>query len=120
MGRIHAAGKHLAMKNAVLLLLICIAPGSLAEPLGRLFHTPAERARLDAGTASTSTNKLRLDGRLRSEQHPERHWLNGTLSEPLVRPIPRQVGDSIDLDTGRTEALLPTARITIERDEAAQ
>ena len=82
------------MRRALVLLLLCAAtaPARAAEPLGRLFFTPEQRAALDARrkarvpdrpAAATITSPVtRVDGYVKRSQGPSTVWMNGeSLSE---------------------------------------
>jgi len=76
------------MKNAlgIALLGLCIPVTSLAaEPLGRLFFTPAQRSILDAGKntiakapAKPGTRTVRLNGVVTRSDSERTVWINGT------------------------------------------
>ena len=73
-------------------LCACAAPARAAEPLGRLFFTPEQRAALDArrrarvpdkpAAAVVASPVTRIDGYVKRSQGPSTVWMNGeSLSE---------------------------------------
>lgn len=75
-----------------LVLLAAAAPARAAEPLGRLFFTPEQRAALDARRKARVPDKpaaaviaspvTRVDGYVQRSQGPSTVWVNGeSLSE---------------------------------------
>lgn len=106
------------MKPALLLCLLIALPGLLpAQEAGRLFHTPAERAFLDAEKyrgGQPSEQSQHYQGMVRRSQGPTTLWVNGqplNEQEPsATTPSPREVvGDE----------LLRGGQITIHSPRAA-
>lgn len=73
------------------LLCLCIAfpAASAAEELGRLFHSPAERAALDAARqagrqqpAGSAPAQVRIDGYVRRTDGRSTVWVNGVARMP--------------------------------------
>ncbi|HEX7053030.1 MAG TPA: hypothetical protein VF211_03735 [Burkholderiales bacterium] len=72
---------------ALTLALACAAPAGAAEPLGRLFFTPEQRAALDARRKARVPDKpaavviaspvTRIDGYVKRSQGPSTVWMNG-------------------------------------------
>ena len=82
------------MRAALLLavLFALAAPARAADPLGRLFFTPEQRAALDArrkarvpdkpAAAAVASPVTRIDGYVKRSQGPSTVWMNGeSLSE---------------------------------------
>lgn len=101
---------------ALLLLYALIAPAH-AEPLGRLFFTPEQRAALDArrkarvpdkpAAAAVASPVTRIDGYVKRSQGPSTVWMNGeSLSEsspeaPRIQPPSRDgVEGSVSITIG--------------------
>lgn len=106
------------MKPALLLCLLIALPGQLpAQEAGRLFHTPAERAFLDAEKyrgGQPSEQNPHYQGMVRRSQGPTTLWRNGqALSEPeqgIPPPAPQGVAGN---------ELLRGGQITIHPPRAA-
>lgn len=105
-----------------LLLLAAAAPACAAEPLGRLFFTPEQRAALDARRKARVPDKpaaaviaspvTRVDGYVKRSQGPSTVWVNGeSLSEggadaPHIQAPSGNVSISVG-DGGRRVRLKP-------------
>jgi hypothetical protein len=113
------------MKRALLLtllLFVAAAPARAAEPLGRLFFTPEQRAALDArrkarvpdkpAAAVVASPVTRVDGYVQRSQGPSTVWVNGeSLSEsgadaPHIQAPTGNVSISVG-DGGRRVRLKP-------------
>lgn len=95
------------------------------EPLGRLFLTPEQRARLDiqrqrnpgfipnAGDYQPSQT---LNGEVRSSTGRRTRWINGEVDWTGGSQAPSiPVGDTINPNTGERESLIGDGQITIRR-----
>jgi hypothetical protein len=115
------------MNACPLLLVIGILGGdamATEASLGRLFHTAAERAQLDALSANGSNQTdlpatpLVNNGTIRrgATGRIVLHWLNGQIqapgSSPASTPMPTP-GDSLDPTTGARLPLLGTGVLQI-------
>jgi hypothetical protein len=106
-----------ALAFALLLIGALDAAAQGAEPLGRLFFTPEQRAALDARRKARMPDKpaaavvaspvTRIDGYVKRSQGPATVWMNGeSLSEgspeaPRIDPSMR--GDaSVSINVGET------------------
>lgn len=98
------------MKHWPALLIVLATQAGIAEPLGRLFHSAAERAEIDA-----RAHGLRLDGRLQAANQPAREWLNGRFIDTAAAGMPQRVGDTLLPGAAMSEPLLPDSQITIHR-----
>jgi hypothetical protein len=83
--------------------------------IGRLFHTPAERATLEKQREAArrsdpdSPRRLTLSGEVRPYAGRTTRWLNGQMSASsaeVANALPTRVGDSLDPVTGQREELL--------------
>ena len=108
------------MKRALLLLLLgaLVAPARAADPLGRLFFTPEQRAALDArrkarvpdkpAAAAIASPVTRIDGYVRRSQGPSTVWMNGeSLSEgspeaPRIEPPSRNGEGTVSITVGES------------------
>lgn len=109
------------MKTPLLLWLMALpaaaaaAQGGAQPPLGRLFFSAEQRARLDAGAerpAPTLPRAPRLDGILRSSDGTSTIWLDGEalrgaqkgmwIGEDRIR-MRTKSGRSIEIRVGTTE-----------------
>ena len=110
------------MKSTALVLALLIAiPGlasGQAEPLGRLFLTPQQRAVLDqqrrqepgAGPGPSLT----ITGEVRSASGGGTRWINGRPDWRGDTPAPRlPVGDRYDPATGERQPLLGDGQIIV-------
>ena len=114
-----------------LVLCACAAPARAAEPLGRLFFTPEQRAALDArrkarvpdnpAAAVAASPVTRIDGFVKRSQGPSTVWMNGeSLSEgspeaPRIDPARPDGAVSITIgETGRRVRL--KAGESLDRD----
>lgn len=113
------------MRAAALLALALAAslPARAAEPLGRLFFTPEQRAALDArrkarvpdkpGAATLTSPVTRVDGYVKRSHGPSTVWMNGeSLGEGAAdapRIEPGRAGDvSVSVgENGRRVRLKP-------------
>ena len=67
--------------------------------LGRLFHTPEQRARIDSVRRQTAAvhrsedGFFRLDGEVRRSSGKDTHWINGQTQSgrPLAGQLPGQI-----------------------------
>lgn len=111
------------MKSLSALLLVgIVAPGlASAETLGRLFHTPQQRARLDllrqadVAVDREKTPVLVLDGEVRRSNGQDTYWLNGRARDGRRPTVLRSIaaGDRLDLRTGEQHPLLPAGALHI-------
>ncbi|HET7198158.1 MAG TPA: hypothetical protein VFI86_05790 [Burkholderiales bacterium] len=108
------------MKRLLAAVLSCtLAAPALAEPLGRLFFTPEQRAALDArrrarvpdkpAAAAVASPVTRIDGYVKRSQGPSTVWMNGeSLSEgspeaPRIEPPARGDAEgSVSITVGET------------------
>jgi hypothetical protein len=109
------------MSRALLVLLACLlaAPARAADPLGRLFFTPEQRAALDArrkarvpdkpAAAVVASPVTRIDGYVKRSQGPSTVWMNGeSLGEgapeaPRIDAPARDGGDgSVSISVGES------------------
>ena len=115
------------MKRAALLSVL-FAAGAMsvdAEPLGRLFFTPEQRAQLDrqrqrgsAGRAPAAT--LRLDGVVFAPGGRTTAWINGRLRRDADRAevADLRVGESINLVTREKSDVVAPGAIRAGRSPA--
>lgn len=116
------------MRQVGLALLLCSATlTSLADPapLGRLFLTPEQRARLDIQRqrnpgftphADDHQVSQTLNGEVRSSTGRRTRWINGEVEwSASGSPPPIAVGDTINPNTGERESLIGDGQITIRR-----
>jgi hypothetical protein len=98
-------------------ILICLNSPAWAGDagIGRLFHTPAERATLEKQREAArqnspdSTRRLTLSGEIRPQTGQATRWLNGQMAandSEIPTTLPPRVGDSLDPVTGQREDLL--------------
>lgn len=108
------------MRRALLLMLLCVAvgPACPADPLGRLFFTPEQRAALDArrkarvpdqpAAAAVASPVTRIDGYVRRSQGPSTVWMNGeSLPEgspeaPRIEAPDRNGDSGVSISVGET------------------
>lgn len=108
--------KHLL----TLLTLTFILDATASEAImGRLFHTPEQRARLDALRSSMpavdpeKSPVFHFDGEVRRSHRPGTYWLNGL---PHAGPAPSlTIGDSLDRRSGEIQPLLTPQQLQIMR-----
>ena len=118
------------MKRIVIFLCCACALPAQAEPLGRLFYTPEQRAALDLARKTTPLNTsgepdansppgLMLNGIVTRSDGKRSTWINGRLEQDSARPgmhdrnqarvpvpggsVKLKVGQSLDPTTGRVE-----------------
>jgi hypothetical protein len=119
-------------ERRLFLFLLLLGTSAQAEPLGRLFFTPAQRAALDqrrqlplqAEDASRSGPAvLAVNGQVRSSSGRHTTWINGTpLTEAAPLPgglAPLKVGESIHVENGERTDLLKGGRLTVSRPNSA-
>lgn len=115
--------KLVAMRFAQLYVLLssaaAVLPAHAAEPIGRLFHTPDERAALDrlrdGSSARQTVDSVTLNGLVRASSGRSIAWINGEARRPEevdqvagVRPgspemtIRLQSGAQVGLKAGQT------------------
>lgn len=113
-----------ALRLAALTLIIALtAFPTRAEPLGRLFLDPEQRARLDLqrqrnpGFLPNATeDRLTINGEVKRSHGRRTRWINGqadwgdTAAAPAV-----PVGDTLQQSTGQREPLLGNGQIVIRR-----
>lgn len=113
-----------------LLLTLATAPG-LADPapLGRLFFTTEQRARLDLqrqrnpGFLPNADDEasITINGEVRSSNGRRTRWINGEVNwESSAPTAPVPVGDTFNPATGERESLLRDGRIQIKRGTPAR
>lgn len=111
--------RHLIILSLVLMLGHNAAQ---AEPLGRLFFTPQQRAELDRQRLhnpgiSVDTDQQAaqtINGEIRRSSGRNTRWINGEVQWNETRPAPRvPVGDTFHPATGEHESLLGSGKITI-------
>jgi hypothetical protein len=88
----------------VVLFLAAALPARAAEPLGRLFFTPEQRAALDArrrarvpdnpAAAMATSPVTRIDGYVKRSQGPSTVWMNG-------ESLGEGTGDAPHIEPGR-------------------
>lgn len=94
------------MSKPLCLLLLGVALGSRAEPLGRLFFTPEQRRQLEqAPTVATPQTPGRLDGVVVSSAGLRLRWVDGQLESGAS--IDQKVGDSTQ------QPLLPPGKLYV-------
>jgi hypothetical protein len=112
---------------ALLLILALVCQPGLADPppLGRLFLTPEQRARLDlqrqrnpgfTPNAGDYQPSQTLNGEVRSSTGRRTLWINGEVDwsgDSQTPPIP--VGDTINANTGERESLIGEGKIIIRQ-----
>lgn len=118
------------MKRIVIFLCCACALPAQAEPLGRLFYTPEQRAALDLARKTTPLNTsgepdansppgLMLNGIVTRSDGKRSTWINGRLEQDSAHPgmhdrnqarvpipggsVKLKVGQSLDPATGRVE-----------------
>lgn len=112
---------HLIILSLVLILGHNAARAQ-AEPLGRLFFTPQQRAELDrqrlhnpgmsVGTDQQASQTI--NGEIRRSSGRSTRWINGEVQWNETSPAPRvPVGDTFHPATGEHESLLGGGKITI-------
>lgn len=106
---------------ALLILTLTAVPAPAAEGLGRLFHTPEQRAALDrqrlAGPAKAGDDgqPLTLNGRVVRSSGRNTAWINGVpVDESGGNATRQRVGETIAPDSGTTD-LLRGGSITVHR-----
>ena len=105
------------------LLITCSLPAwPQGEPLGRLFFTPEQRARLDRQRQQGLTSNddpqasYTLNGEVRRSSGKNTRWVNG---EAQTGAAPQGViGDTYHPATGERDNLLGGGRITIQNPPA--
>jgi len=91
-----------------LLLCLALAAGATAaaEPLGRLFFTPEQRATLEslrlapATAAATATDRIKVDGIIQRSGGPTTVWINGvpqTAAPGSVAPSGRAGAPAVEV-----------------------
>ncbi|HAC35393.1 MAG TPA: hypothetical protein DCF45_12830 [Gammaproteobacteria bacterium] len=90
-----------------ILILVCLPPSALANDLGRLFYTPAERAQLNQlrrsgetiflpdQTDATALETITLNGILQRRDGTLHSWINGIPSYSET-PLPARLGRQTD------------------------
>lgn len=99
----------MTLRHAVPLCL-ALAAGAVAaaEPLGRLFFTPEQRATLEslrlapATAATAATGRIKVDGIIQRSGGPATVWING---------VPQTAAPGSVAPTGRAGA--PTVEVTV-------
>lgn len=107
----------------LLALWLGLAPAGHAEPLGRLFFTPAQRAawdqqrQLQPVAEPGAAALLSMDGLVRRSSGRQTTWINGrasTEAAPLPAGVRRlKVGETIDLESGERTDLLKGGRLAV-------
>jgi len=109
------------LRTALLILLTQSPAWADAETLGRLFHTPEQRAALDRqrllnpGNAGATDNEASqtLNGEVRRSSGRDTRWINGEASTNASAPrIP--VGDTLHPGSGERERLLGDGKIIVK------
>lgn len=100
------------MRYHAILLLVGCCHAVQAEPLGRLFFSPAERRLLDAPSAVDNRQEARrIDGSLRHPDGRTTFWLGGQL-----QPAARTAGQHAPvIGEHPQQPLLPANSLRIER-----
>lgn len=118
------------MKRALLLVLCGFAHAAAAQPLGRLFYSEADRARLEqlrgqpvqAATVPRAVGTVRHDGIVVRSSGPVTWFVNGSALDARALPsLPAQpAGTALQLpgDAGQSVRLRPGERTAV--DEAGQ
>lgn len=105
--------------KALLVLLLTTAYYSVcsAEPsMGRLFHSPEERAQLDSERLKTTridsqqSPVLTIDGEVRRSSGKDSHWINGAPQDGRSK-YEAAIGDSIDMRSGKKPIPLINGKI---------
>lgn len=86
------------MMRALMLFLLCAATAH-AEPLGRLFYTPEERARIDQGTGHAPQAEARpappvINGIVRRSNGEGTVWIDGEAQHGRIRQSADAVGEA--------------------------
>ncbi len=109
----------------VAMALLAAGQGALAEtasePLGRLFHTPQQRAVLDQKRLGNhgpteESGPLTINGMVRRSSGRQTIWLNGQPNDDRfipTLPSDSKVGHTIQPTTGEKEDLLDRGSIVI-------
>ena len=104
------------MKPALTLCLLLLgSPLLSAQETGRLFHTPAERAQLDAEkyrNGETGDPSPRYQGLVQRSQGPTTLWVNGVPQQAQV-PGKMQVGPLPATQNSAEGELLQGGKITV-------
>lgn len=114
-------------QQLIILLLVLIvghnATWAQAEPLGRLFFTPQQRAELDrqrlhnpgamAGGVDQQSAQT-INGEIRRSNGRSTRWINGEVQWNETTPAPRvPVGDTFHPGTGEHESVLGSGKIIV-------
>jgi hypothetical protein len=118
------------VKRALLLLLCGFAHAAAAQPLGRLFYSEAERARLEqlrgqpvqAASAPRAVGMVRLDGIVVRSSGPVTWFVNGGALDARALPSlqAQPAGNALQLpgSSGQAVKLRPGEQTAV--DEAGQ
>jgi hypothetical protein len=119
-------------RRCLLLVLLTVGASAQAEPLGRLFFTPAQRAALDQrrqlAVQAEEANRpgpavLAVNGQVRRSSGRRTTWINGSpLTEAAPLPgglTPLKVGESIHVESGERSDLLKGGQLTVSRPPSA-
>jgi hypothetical protein len=110
------SGPASTMRGAAATALILAAAGApAAEPLGRVFFTPEQRATLEAlrlapASATTTTDRIKVNGIIQRSGGPTTVWING---------VPQAVSPAAVTPAGKSGS--PTVNVAVPgRDEHIQ
>lgn len=119
-------------RRCLLLVLLVLGTSARAEPLGRLFFTPAQRAALDQrrqlplqteGADPSGPAVLAVNGQVRRSSGRHTTWINGsplTEASPLPGGLaPLKVGESLHVESGERTDLLKGGRLAVSRPNSA-
>lgn len=105
-----------------LLLLLVGSPPLAAQPAGRLFHTPEERARLEVekhrNPAPGQDRGRHYQGLVQPSQGPATLWLDGA-PQTGTPPAGPRVGEHLPGPEGSGEDLLRGGRISVNPPRSA-
>jgi hypothetical protein len=104
-----AGPAHRVVRRVALWALLFVAghPAGAAEPLGRLFFTPEQRATLEAlrlqpaSSPAMRTDRIRVNGIIQRSGSPTTVWINGVpraaLPGEVVAPAARQGAPAVQV-----------------------
>jgi len=111
---------------AIAMSLCVLAPAAhAAQPIGRLFYSPEQRAEIDRAplpsTASDATNQsLTLNGMVVRKDGKKTRWVNGVPSfatdSDVTLPKDVRVGETRDPDRGILNDSVHQSRVQIRRN----
>lgn len=106
----------------VLALLLLNQPGKAAEaPLGRLFHSATQRARLDTlrqqnvAVDNTEQGNFTINGEVKRSSGQDTYWLNNQPQSGQRHDRAMPIGDSTQPGNGEPQSLLGEGWLQIKR-----